>query len=195
MGERFGVVVVWLATRIYGRTVLRRIWFDPLFVLVALAIYASDQFTKVSIVRAIGPEAERNSIEIVGNWARFTYATNTGAAFGLLPGQPWLFTIVAIIAIPALWYFNASIAPRTLLTRVCLGALLGGALGNLTDRIRLGYVVDFVDIGVGTWRWPAFNIADSAFVVGIFLLAVFVFLRGDEAVETVGESSTGKAHA
>ena len=176
---------------------MKRGLIDPIFLLVAATIYSSDQFTKVAIIRAIGPDSDRNSIEIVGNWARFTYATNTGAAFGILPGQPWLFTIIAVIAIPALWYFNASITPRTLLTRICLGALLGGALGNLTDRIRLGYVVDFVDVGIDSWRWPAFNIADSAFVVGIFLLAVFVFLRGDEKADSdaESESSTGKAHA
>lgn len=174
---------------------VRRSWIDPLFLFVAFAIYSSDQFTKVAIIRAIGPDADRNSIELVGNWVRFTYATNTGAAFGIFPGQPWLFTIIAMIAIPILWYFNSTISPRTLLTRICLGALLGGALGNLTDRIRLGYVVDFVDVGVDSLRWPAFNIADSSFVVGIFLLAVFVFFRGDDMDVAPNESSKGQAHA
>lgn len=154
--------------------------FDPLFLGIALAIYALDQVTKLWAIQTLGPAAPRHSIEVVGDYVRLSYATNTGAAFGIFPGGSLFFTLVALVAIPAIWYFNRTITPRNVLTRVCLGALLGGALGNLTDRLRLGYVVDFVDVGVGDLRWPAFNVADSSFVVGILVLCVFVFLAGDQ---------------
>jgi len=87
-----------------------------------------------------------------------------------------VFTIVALVAIPVITIFNRSVAPRSLLTRICLGALLGGTLGNLLDRLRLGYVIDFVDVGVGDLRWPSFNVADSSFVVGILILSIYLFL-------------------
>ena len=115
-----------------------------------------------------------------------------GAAFGIFQSQPIVFTLIAIAAVPTIWLFNRNMTPRTLFTRICLGALLGGALGNLTDRLRLGRVTDFIDVGVGDLRWPAFNIADSAFVVGIFALTVVVFLleqgRRSNAEEPRGES-------
>jgi signal peptidase II len=153
-----------------------RRWIDPLFLGVAVGIYALDQVTKAWATQALGPDAERHSVQVLGDYVRFSYTTNTGAAFGIFPNQPIVFTLIALVAIPTIWMFNRSMSPRTTLTRVCLGGLLGGALGNLTDRLRLGRVTDFVDVGIGDLRWPAFNVADSAFVVGIFALTVLVFL-------------------
>ena len=153
-----------------------RPWFDPLFVTVAIGLYAADQLTKAWVLRTLGPGAERHSLQIVGDYVRLSYTTNTGAAFGIFQNQPLVFTLIAVVAIPTIWLFNRNMSPQTLFTRICLGALLGGALGNLTDRLRLGRVTDFIDVGIGDLRWPAFNIADSAFVVGIFALTVVVFL-------------------
>ena len=150
--------------------------FDPVFLAVGLTLYVLDQVTKLLIARALGPEADRHSVQIVGDWVRLSYTTNTGAAFGILPSQSTFFALVALIAIPTIWYFNRTLTPRNLLTRICLGALLGGTLGNLTDRLRLGYVVDFVDVGVESVRWPAFNVADSSFVVGIIVLCGYMIL-------------------
>ncbi len=169
-----------------------RPWLDPLFVAIAIGLYAVDQLTKAWVTRALGPEAERHSVQVLGDVVRLSYTTNTGAAFGIFPNQPIVFTLIALIAIPTIWLFNRNMTPRTVLTRVCLGALLGGALGNVTDRLRLGRVTDFVDVGVGDLRWPAFNVADSAFVVGIFALTVIVFLleqgRRSHQEEPRGES-------
>ena len=147
---------------------------DRLFLLVAAGIWIADQITKEAVLRTLGPGATRSSVQVVGDWLRLSYATNTGAAFGMLPSGSLLFTIIAIVAAPVIWYFNATMRPRTLLTRICLGGLLGGALGNLTDRLRHGHVVDFVDVGIGDLRWPAFNVADSAFVVGVIALSIYV---------------------
>jgi signal peptidase II len=150
--------------------------FDPVFLAVAAVLLVLDQLTKAWITATLGPGGDRQSIEIVGEFVRLGYTTNTGAAFGIGQNRSLIFTIVALIAIPAIAFFNRSITPRSLLTRVCLGALLGGALGNLVDRLRLGFVVDFVDVGIGDLRWPSFNVADSSFVVGIIVLSAYLFL-------------------
>jgi signal peptidase II len=149
---------------------------DPLFLAMALGIFALDQVTKSWISATLGPGSGRTSIEIVGDFVRLGYTTNTGAAFGIGQNRSFIFTIVALIAIPAITLFNRSITPRSPLTRLCLGALLGGTLGNLVDRLRHGFVVDFVDVGIGDLRWPSFNVADSSFVVGIIVLSVYLFL-------------------
>lgn len=168
----------------------RRPLFDALFLGVAVGIFAFDVVTKSWVTTALGPEADRHSMPILGDYLRLSYTTNTGAAFGIFPNQPIVFTLIALIAIPTIWWFNRTMTPRTWLTRACMGALLGGALGNVTDRIRFGRVTDFVDAGIGDWRWPAFNVADSAFVVGICLLTVLIFVldqRRGRADETAGD--------
>jgi signal peptidase II len=147
---------------------------DPLFLLVAAVIWLTDQVTKEWTIRTLGPGAPRSSIEVLGDWVRLSYATNTGAAFGMLPSGSALFTVIAVVALPVIWYFNATMRPRNVLTRLCLGGLLGGALGNLSDRLRHGHVIDFVDVGLGDLRWPAFNVADSAFVVGVIVLSIYM---------------------
>jgi signal peptidase II len=148
--------------------------FDRLFAAMAVGIFVLDQLTKLWIAYALGPGADRHSVEIAGDWVRLSYTTNTGAAFGFLPSGSALFTVIAVVAVPVIWYFNRTMRPRSVLTRVCMGGLLGGALGNLTDRLRHGYVVDFIDAGVGTLRWPAFNVADSAFVLGVIALSLYM---------------------
>jgi signal peptidase II len=162
--------------------------FDPVFVATAIGIFVLDQLTKGWIAAALGPGSGRPPLEIVGDVVRLGYTTNTGAAFGIGQNRSFVFTIVALVAIPAIALFNRSVAPRSLLTRICLGALLGGTLGNLVDRLRLGYVVDFVDVGIGDLRWPSFNVADASFVVGILVLSIYLFLtdpsRGRERETT-----------
>jgi signal peptidase II len=161
---------------------------DPLFLATAVAIFALDQVTKAWISATLGPQSQRHVIEILGEAVRLGYTTNTGAAFGIGQNRSYVFTLVAVIAIPAIWFFNRSITPRSLLTRLCLGGLLGGAMGNLVDRLRLGYVVDFVDVGIGDLRWPSFNVADSSFVVGIAVLSIYLFLT-DPGRQAPAESS------
>lgn len=149
---------------------------DALFLGVAVGVYVLDVATKAWVTTVLGPEADRHSVQVVGDYLRLSYTTNSGAAFGIFQNQPIVFTLIALVAIPMIWWFNRTMSPRTLLTRACMGGLLGGALGNVTDRLRFGRVTDFIDAGIGDWRWPAFNVADSAFVVGIFLLTVLIFL-------------------
>lgn len=137
----------------------------------ALLLYVLDQVTKALVVANMDP-GER--IKVVGDLVWLWYLQNTGASFSILPGAIWLFVPVTIIAIAMVVYFHLQFRDRGPWIHVILGAILAGAIGNLTDRVRLGYVVDFVSIGLGDLRWPAFNVADPSLVIGIALLVVYL---------------------
>ncbi len=136
----------------------------------AAVIIALDLWTKHLAVQSL--EMFR-PVEVF-SWLNLTLAHNTGAAFSLLAQaggwQRWLFTgLAAVISVVLLvWLFRLQRGEWRV--GLALGLVLGGAIGNLVDRIRLGYVVDFIDVHAGGWHWPAFNIADSAITCGIILL-------------------------
>ena len=147
----------------------------------AVVIYAADQLTKALVVARL-PFGARE--EVVGDLVQLWHVRNTGAAFSLFPGATWLFLLVTAGALVMIAWFYRSFRTRGLWIHVILGAVLGGTLGNLTDRLRHGYVVDFVSVGIGDLRWPTFNVADSALVIGIGILVLYLTWadgRGDAA--------------
>ena len=148
----------------------------PIFLLVALVVLVLDQVSKVLIINRLGPDEGTAAIRVVGDWLRLVYVTNTGSAFGLFPDRSLLFMIIAVLAIPFLLFVYRQVGEYGWPSRVSIGLLLGGTLGNLVDRVRLGYVVDFVDAGVNDLRWFTFNVADSSFVIGVLVLCVFMLL-------------------
>lgn len=152
----------------------------PLVVLlaVALLIYVGDQATKAAIVATL---AVGERLEVIGDVVQLWHAQNRGAAFSILQGELWLFFIVTAAALVMVAYFHRTLRERSIWLQVILGAIVGGALGNFTDRVRLGYVVDFVSVGIGDLRWPTFNVADSAVVCGIGLLVVYLTLTDRRA--------------
>jgi signal peptidase II len=137
----------------------------------AVALYVLDQVTKALVVANLGIG---ESVPVVGDLVRLWHVRNTGAAFSLLPGAFWLFIPVTVIALGMVAWFHRSLRDRTRWVHVILGMILAGTLGNLTDRLRLGSVVDFVSVGFGDVRFPTFNVADSSLVVGIGLLVVYL---------------------
>ncbi len=150
----------------------RRLKRDILFFSIAGIILVFDQLTK-SLVRANLPLGSSFPED---TWVRLTHVANTGAAFGLFPDQSFLLLITTLVGVMAitLYYFYPPL--NTPLLVLSLGLQLGGALGNLIDRLRLGHVTDFVNFQV----WPVFNVADSAIVIGVSILAWFA-LFGDRA--------------
>ena len=137
----------------------------------AVAIYVADQVTKALVVATL-PFGARH--EVIGDVVQLWHVRNTGAAFSLFPGATWLFMVVTAGALVMIAWFYRSFRTRGTWIHVILGAVLGGTLGNLTDRLRYGYVVDFLSVGLGDLRWPTFNVADSALVVGIGLLVIYL---------------------
>lgn len=138
------------------------LWIIPLAV-------ALDQASKL-IVR--GSMTLYQSEPVLGDFFRLTYIHNPGAAFGLNMGSPFLHTAFSVLALGVLIYLYRSLADNERLSRLALCLVLGGAVGNIIDRLYLGEVVDFFDFGLGDLRWPVFNVADSCVTVGVLLLAL-----------------------
>ena len=144
----------------------------PIFIGIAATVLILDQLAKAWLVSMLSP-GER--IQVVGDYIRLVHSQNTGALFGLFRDQALFFAIVSVGVVAAIVWFHHTSGRNTLLS-IALGLLLGGALGNMTDRFRIGYVVDFVDVGLGNLRFYTFNIADSAISLAILLLLITAFV-------------------
>jgi len=142
------------------------------FSLAAILIVIADQLSK-KWINGFLPVGQ--SLPIT-SFLRLTHVNNSGGAFGLFQGQAFLLTIVACVGIVILLVYVLFMYRRfpflsSKVGKLALGLILGGTIGNLIDRVRMGYVTDFIDFGVGMVRWPSFNIADSAVVIGVILFA------------------------
>jgi signal peptidase II len=142
----------------------RPLWIP--FVALAASIAIADQLAKAWLVSFLGPG---QSVAVIGDLVRLVHAQNSGGLFGLLRGYAVPFAGLSLVAISAIVLFHGK-SGRSAVMTLALGLLLGGAMGNLVDRLRLGYVVDFVDMGIGTLRWYTFNVADAAISASIALL-------------------------
>ena len=142
----------------------RPIW--PLFLGLAAAVVVVDQLTKAWLTSTLAPG---ELVEVVGDFIRLVHGQNNGALFGLFKDSALLFGIVSVGVIALIVGYHAR-SGRSVYLSVTLGLLLGGAIGNLIDRFRLGYVVDFVDVGIGNLRFYTFNVADSAISLSLLLL-------------------------
>jgi len=145
---------------------------------VAVLVFAIDRVTKTWVSENIPLGTAR---PVVGDYVRIVHAQNTGAAFGLLPERTTLLSVLSVVAVLAIVYYYRQIASNSSLVSATLGMQLGGAFGNLLDRVRQGYVVDFVDVGIGDVRFWAFNVADSSIVVGIILVTLALWYEEHRA--------------
>ena len=152
-----------------------RIWAVP--AVVAAVTITLDQLTKLWVVATLGPETMTRFIPLLGDTVRIAYSHNTGIAFSLLQGHAELLTLSSLLIVAGAIYFYLTQLPhhRTFI-QVIMGLIMGGAFGNIIDRVRLGYVVDFISVG---W-WPLFNLADSAISIGVTILAAYLIFVGDE---------------
>jgi signal peptidase II len=139
---------------------------------VAIVIVVLDLWTKSIASESL---ALYRPVELT-SWLNMTLAHNYGAAFSFLSDaggwQRWLFTGLASVVTVVLIVWLFRLTAREKLTAAALGLIIGGAVGNLVDRINLGYVVDFIDVYYRDWHWPAFNLADSAITCGVILLLI-----------------------
>ena len=133
------------------------------------AIVAADQLSK-AVVRAYVPLHESRTV--IPNFLDFTHVQNTGAAFGILnavdfPYKAAVIAVVATVALVGIAMFAAGLSPHQRLARLGLALIMGGAAGNLVDRVTVGYVVDFIDAYWRNYHFWAFNVADSAITIGV----------------------------
>lgn len=141
--------------------------------LTALAILGADQLTKGLVIANV---ALGERVNLIGDLVQVWHAQNRGASFSLLQGATILFLVVTVLSVGMVVYFHRSLRERGWWVHLVLGVILGGTLGNFVDRLRQGYVTDWLSIGVGDLRWPTFNVADSSLVVGICVLVLYLLL-------------------
>jgi len=152
------------------------------FVITAAIVLVVDRLTKLAVIRRM---AEFDSIPVIPGVFNLTYVRNPGAAFGLLPNRTSFFVFVSLVVIGLIVVFAGRFGRGNLARQVALGLILGGAIGNLWDRLHSGLVVDFLDFRV----WPVFNIADSSLVIGVFLLA-YLIIRSPGGEPGAGRKET-----
>ena len=152
-----------------------------------------DQLTKLQIMQTM---RLHESISIIPNLFSLTYIRNPGAAFGLLANSSnafrmAFFGLTSIFALGLLGTILVRMPERDWVGRLSVSGILGGAIGNLIDRLRYGEVIDFLDVYVESYHWPAFNVADSAITVGvIFLIIHFAFEKKEDPPVASETSST-----
>ncbi len=155
-----------------SRLPLRNVWAETgMLLATAAVVYLADRLTKAWIVANVDVGEQ---IPVVGDLVQIWHTENEGAAFGLLPGGGMLFLVVGLVTLAVIGWVHLSGRLRGALAAVLLGMVLGGTLGNLTDRLMGGSVTDWVSVGIGSLRWPTFNVADSSVVVGIIGLVVYL---------------------
>lgn len=160
-------------------TVSRSVVTRLLYLGLSLLLFGLDRITKTLVVEWL-PLHE--SVPVVEGFFHLTHVTNTGALFGLLSGlsSPFrgiLFITVPVLAVILILMFQFRSREDDFLAQVGLSMILGGALGNLYDRISLGHVVDFLDFNLAGYHWPAFNIADSCICIGVGSLLLDLYWR------------------
>ncbi len=132
-----------------------------------------DQLTKLLTVKSL---ALHESVDVIPGVFRFTYIQNRGAAFGMLDEHRWVFMIISSVAIIALLVYLFKFAPKNILLSVGLSLVIGGGIGNMIDRVALGYVVDFLDFyAFDFWVW-IFNVADACVCVGAGIIALYLII-------------------
>ena len=157
-----------------------RIWFGRAWPVLAIAaiIIALDQWTKEWVRMTIPKFTYIVPIPQLGEYFVFEHVDNYGAAFGILQNQGTLFIVIAAIVAIAILVYVWSLPTQNRLVRVLLGLQLGGALGNVIDRLNQGYVTDFVKMGIpGVYYWPNYNVADAAIVCGVIGLGIYILIE------------------
>jgi signal peptidase II len=146
-----------------------------------VAVIVLDQASKAWILRRLGPD-EGTSVSLIGSWLSLTFVKNNGVAFGLFRGIPYFFTVTSIlISIGAILFYRFQLPNNRPWVQFSVGMIVGGAIGNIIDRLRYGFVVDFVHV---SWFPGIFNLADSAITVGVIMLASYLVFMGESGSST-----------
>jgi len=141
--------------------------------LVAIPVLLIDQISKIAVQSSL---ALRQSRQLIPGILNISHVTNDGAAFGILRGRNWMFVVITLFAIGFIFVYYKNFKDNTWM-KVSLGFLLGGALGNFIDRIRIQRVIDFIEFRIDAigFRWPTFNVADIAVCIGAAMLLAHIF--------------------
>ncbi len=154
-----------------AETATRARTFDFWPLIVAAVVVLIDQITKAMVIRAFGPPDAATSKQIIPHLLDVRHDENTGAAFSLFQGRSTTLLLIGVIVIGVLIYYYRALPQGQPVLRLAVGGVLGGAVGNIIDRVRLGYVTDWIHIT----HYPTFNVADSCITIGMVTLAFSLF--------------------
>jgi signal peptidase II len=156
---------------------LDRILYYRIFFIIAAIAVMTDRLTKwvVQIFIPYGTYDESSMIEVIPNFFYICHIGNTGAAWGMFHGKSFFLAIFSVIALALLYLFRKGLGLRNIYVQLTMGLVTGGILGNLYDRLVFNHVVDFLDVHLWFYRWPAFNVADACILIGVLLFSWFSF--------------------
>jgi len=159
----------------------------PFCITLALFFVAVDQISKHLVQNFMVSRAEE-PLEIIPGFLNLVSSHNSGVAFGMLRGMPdWLLSLPVVIVVLIMIYLLFT-TRLNILNSFAISLIIGGALGNLIDRIRVQKVYDFIDVHAGNYHWPSFNAADSFIVVGVAIFLAWMLLLSDEKKDTIPSS-------
>lgn len=150
---------------------------NALLIAVVTLIVALDQWTKLLVSHKLALGESISPIKILGDFFQIVHWRNTGAAFGLFQNANLVLLIVSIVIVLAVLFYYQGVKTNAWLAKISLSLIVAGALGNIVDRIKFNYVIDFLAFG----RFPVFNVADSAVTVGAFLMLITFFISEKKA--------------
>jgi signal peptidase II len=156
--------------------------------LIGLAIVLLDQFTKQWVRASLIYDESRPVIE---GFFNLSYVRNDGAAWNILSGHGIVLILVSVAVLVLLFFYRRSFLQEQLSHKILLGLLVGGIVGNLIDRIRFGWVTDFLDFQFGSYNYPSFNVADSAICIAVVFYIVLNLLEERKKKAGSGESEDG----
>ena len=169
-------------------------------ILIIIGIVVLDQASKLLVVKLLDPT---EPFVLIKNVFRFSYLENDGAAFGMLDDHRWVFMLLSVVGILALCiYLWRTIPQNNKLANIALCFVIGGGIGNMVDRVRLGYVIDFIDFYAfpSLWKW-VFNVADAFVCIGAGMLILYLVLdiikdaKAEKAVVQENGENTGEENA
>lgn len=133
-------------------------------------VFVVDRVTKLWIQSLLpyGAYAKKGGIEVIPDFFYLIHVGNTGGAWSILSGRSTLLGIVGLAVLLAVFFWRRELALRDPFPQLCFGLFIGGSIGNIVDRFRLGYVTDFLDFHFGDYIYPTFNVADAGICVGVF---------------------------
>lgn len=166
-------------TESHGDAVVEKVW----YLLITALVLVLDQLTKYWVATTLQAEGD---ITVIRGFLNLSYTENRGIAFGMLNNghMQWLLIVISVAAIVVVLFYLLRAPKTSRVLLVSLGLLAGGISGNLIDRIRLGRVIDFIEVYYQSYHWPVFNMADTAISIGAILLAVDLFFSKGAAKDT-----------
>ncbi len=161
----------------------RNLWLSAVFIFAVV----SDQFSKFAVDSTFNLYDSRS---VLGDYLRLTYIRNSGAAFGISFGSSKVMFAVTVLVIIFLvyLYLKGTLRPEHIIGKIAVILVLGGAIGNLIDRIRMEEVIDFIDMGIGNHRWPIYNFADIYVTIGMFILLFIYTVQKDGSEESLTQT-------